>query len=73
MRNYCDTNADHNTTRLQLVDRGIVINTALSRAEPTQFLVLIPIYLSSILMLSSHLRLGLLKGMLIIILPVCKS
>ena len=61
MRNYCDANADHNTTRLQIVDRGIVINTALSRAEPTQFLVLIPIYLSSILILFSHVRQAFLK------------
>ena len=35
----------------------------MSLAESTQFLVSIPIYLRSILILSSHLRLGLPKGL----------
>ena len=40
------------------------------RAEPTQFLVLIPTSLKSILILSSHLRLGLPKGLFPVGLPV---
>ena len=39
-------------------------------AESTQFLVLMPTYLRSILILSSHLRLGLPKGLFPVGLPV---
>ena len=37
-------------------------NAAFTRAESTKFLVVVPISLMTILMLSSHLRLGLPKG-----------
>ena len=43
---------------------------SLSRAESTQLLVLIPISLRSVLILSSHLCLGLPKGLFPVGLPV---
>ena len=43
------------------------LQQSLSWAESTQFLVLIPIYLKPTLILSSHLRLGLSKGLDIIL------
>ena len=42
----------------------------MSQAESTQFLVFMPIYLMSILILSSHLRLGLPKCLFSVGLPV---
>ena len=45
----------------------------LSCVESTQFLVLIPIYLRSILILSSHLRLGLPRGLFSVFTYVLKA
>ena len=46
------------------------LQESLPRAESTQFLILIPISLRSILILSAHLRLGLPKGLIPAGLPV---
>ena len=46
------------------------LQKSLFRAKSTQFLVLIPIYLRSILILSSHLRVDLPKGLFPVGLPV---
>ena len=46
------------------------LQQSLSWAEPTQFFVLIPISLRSILILSSHLHLGLPKGLFSVGFPV---
>ena len=62
LTNYLTNSTAYRTQKFNITFKSAV-QKSLSGAESTQSLVLIPIYLTSILIMSSDLRLGLPKGL----------